>query len=671
MFCGSRWISKMPTSWFTQLSPSLNRIHRQILQYRGDQNNQGQREYKWDVVMINRSLYQLIRENTIEWVTREGLESGLMQQILDILATYSTKEKRVIVCDVVSVLLSQRHSLSRNITSLLYPFFHFRLVTRSFIQANLDSDKRLAKKLRKIVSAHTQFNAFSIQVVLTLYSFSDSFAKNVLRLLESVVTETQCETIHRVQSAPCSCSHCVNKKREMAMDSRNCPDFDTLDRVWKSVIRHFSLDASNPVLSKTKSLLLQLALDSTFPPFSPFACRLLLDLYQILGINAFIDDAESLWNSTNPRCCALMTCLVSHSTLLDTNSALTVLNEMCLTSEWTESMQSLLLHALYLRLSAPHTPLSPRTLARLQSIALILSTHLQNNTTTSNNSNSNSNNSNNNNNNSSNNSSNSNSTTTTTTTTNNNNNNNSHSHTHFPALIHAVGWLLIREIPSLPLCCRQWRLHLCPHCSRGKTTCWLCETELVDWGNGETDGGCAWKPPDSVHRCRCGSQHPFERHACLCENGDFPVSFDYSISSSSEDEEADDDDADLMFEIKRIHLENEENRKRRAILGFDVWCSVLEFVSGRDLVEAACASRFLADAMKTNGVWRERYLRLFKHYRCGHGEKYVHCYYHLTERRVKSLLKRKKNEVICQVCGCVRRFTSVEEYEKHLQEKHS
>lgn len=632
LFCGSRWISKMPASWFTQLSPSLNRIHRQILQYRGDQNNPGQREYKWDELVIYRSLYQLIRENTIEWITREGLESGLMQQILDILATYSTKEKRVIVCDVVSVLLSQRHSLSRNITSLLYPYFHFRLVTRSFIQTNLDSDKRLAKKLRKIVSAHTQFNAFSIQVVLTFYSFSDSFAKNVLRLLESVVTETQCKTLHRLQPAPCSCSHCVNKKREIAVDSRNCPDFDTLDRVWKSVIRHFSLDASSSVLSKTKSLLLQLALDSTFPPFSPFACRLLLDLYQILGVNAFIDDAESLWNSTNPRCCALMTCLVSHSTLLDTNSALTVLNEMCLTSEWTESMQSLLLHALYLRLSAPHTPLSPRTLARLQSIALTLSTHLQSSNTS-------------------------------------HTHTHTHTHTHFPALIHAVGWLLIREIPSLPLCCRQWRLHLCPHCSRGKTTCWLCETELEDWGNGETNGGCAWKPPDSVHRCRCGCQHPFARHACLCENGDFPVSFDYSISSSSEDE--DDDDADLMFEIKRIRLENEENRKRRAVLGFDVWCSVLEFVSGRDLVEAACASRFLADAMKTNGVWRERYLRLFKHYRCGHGEKYVHCYYHLTERRVKSLMKRKKNEVICQVCGCVRRFASVEEYEKHLQEKHS
>lgn len=644
MFCGSRWISKMPTSWFTQLSPSLNRIHRQILQYRGDQSNQGQREYESCVPVINRSLYKLVRENTIEWVSREGLESGILQQILDILSTYSTKEKRVIVCDVVSVLLSQRHSLSRNITSLLYPFFHSRLVTHSFIQTNLDSDNRLAKKLRKIVSSHTQFNAFSIQVVLTLYSFSDSFAKNVLRLLESVVSDTQCETIHQLQSSPCSCSHCINKKRELSVDSRNCPDFNILDRVWKSVIRHFSLDTASPVLSKTKSLLLQLALDSTFPPFSPFACRLLLDLYQILGVNAFIDDAESLWNSTNPRCCALMTCLVSHSTLLDTNSALTVLNEMCLTSEWTESMQSLLLHTLYLRLSAPHTPLSPRTLARLQSIALTLSTHLQNNSL------------------------------------------DSHSHTHFPALLHAVGWLLLREIPSLPLCCKQWRLHLCSYCSRGKTTCWLCETELVDWRNGETGdtgdmketkeikeikGGCEWKPPDSVHRCRCGLQHPFVRHSCLCENGDFPVSFDYSISSSSEAEGDDDDDADLMFEIKRIRLENEENRKRRAVLGFDVWCSVLEFVSGRDLVEAACSSRFLADAMKTNGVWRERYLGLFKHYRCGHGEKYVHCYYHLTQRRVKSLMNRKKNEVVCQVCGCVRRFASVEEYEKHLQEKHS
>ena len=118
---GTRWISKMPTSWFTQLSPSLNRIHRQILQLRGDRNSQEQREYGWDREMMRRLFYKLVRENTIDWVTSEGLESGIMKQILDILTTYSTKEKRVIVCDVVSVLLSQRHSLSRDITSVLYP----------------------------------------------------------------------------------------------------------------------------------------------------------------------------------------------------------------------------------------------------------------------------------------------------------------------------------------------------------------------------------------------------------------------------------------------------------------------------------------------------------------------------------------------------------------------
>lgn len=439
--------------------------------------------------------------------------------------------------------------------------------------------------------------------------------------------DTQCETVHRVQPSPCSCSHCINKKREVSVEFRTCPDLGAVDRVWKSVIRHFSLDAASPVLSKTKSLLLQLALDASLPAFSPFTCRLLLDLYQILGVNTFIDDAESLWNSGSARCCALMTCLVSHSSLLDTSSALTVLDEMCLTSEWTAPLQSLLLHALYLRLSAPHAPLSARALARLQSIALALSSHLSGCAVT-----------------------------------------------HSPALLRAVGWLLLRELPSLPLCCRQWRLHLCSHCSRGNTSCWLCETQLQDWSSGETGEaryGCEWKPPNSVHRCLCGLSHQFVRHACLCENGDFPVSFDYSISSSSEDEAEGDDDADLMFEIKRIRQENEENRKRRAVLGFDVWCSVLEFLPAGDLVEAACASRFLADAMKTNGVWRERYLKLFRNYRCDHGEKYSHCYYRLTQWRVKSLMNRKKNEVICQVCGCVRRFASVEEYEKHLQEKHS
>ena len=439
--------------------------------------------------------------------------------------------------------------------------------------------------------------------------------------------------VHQVQPSHCSCSYCVNTKREISVDSRNSPDLSTVDRVWKSVIRHFSLDTASNVLSKTKSLLLQLALDSTFPPFSPFSCRLLLDLYQILGVNAFIDDAETVWNSQSPRCCALMTFLVSHSALLDTNSALTVLNEMCLTSEWTDSMQSLLLHALYLRLSVPHSSLSALSRTRLQNIALALSTHFQ-----------------------------------------------SHSHTHSPALLHAVGWLLLREIPSLPLCCRQWRLHLCSHCSRGKTACWLCETELKDcriWETGETgetgetNVGCEWKPPDSVHRCRCGLQHPFVRHECLCENGDFPVSFDYSISSSSEEGNDDDDEADLEFEIKRIRLEKEESRKRKAVLGFDVWCLVLEYLPATDLVETACASRFLADAMQTNGVWKERYLKLFKNYRCNHGEKYKHCYYSLTKNRLKSLMNRKKREVICQVCGCFRRFASIEEYEKHLEERHS
>lgn len=410
----------------------------------------------------------------------------------------------------------------------------------------------------------------------------------------------------------CQCSNCYGKDRYLSSSQRIQRNTDDLFRAWRNAVQQFPPNSSISTIAKMKAIFVSTALSPSVPPLSPFASRVLLDLYNSLGLLAFVDDVETLWDSQSRHCCELLSCVIAHSSLLDVGSVITVLHEMCTTSQWSQSMAQLVLHCLCSRLSKPHNSLSELSKSRLETVVRCLQPHVEDQPV---------------------------------------------------PVVHCVGWLVLNEIPSLQLCCRTWRLHVCGRCGKGRTACAYCDVLLE--APRELGGRCGWRPPQSKHCCGCGVEHMDRRkQGCLCEAGDYPMSFDYSISSSSDDED------DLVFEMKRIKLEVMEEMKHQPLFGYDVWLNVFSFLSLKDFSQMASVNHQFLEISQTDGVWKERFSSLFTHYRCNHRKNYVHNYFRMAKRRIQSLRHLKGREIICQFCGCIRRFDSREEYQKHVMESH-
>ena len=147
---------------------------------------------------------------------------------------------------------------------------------------------------------------------------------------------------------------------------------------------------------------------------------------------------------------------------------------------------------------------------------------------------------------------------------------------------------------------------------------------------------------------------------CYCARGCYVLSYDYSIS----------DDSSSETEDKRLCLDVESIRRMahtRKQLSADEWLDVMDFCDLRSIFCLSAASRRLQQLSANEWVWKTRYKRLFKHFCCKHLRRYEHNYKKLLKKRLCSVRKLKPGEVLCQYCGCAKRFESREAYRQHVK----
>ena len=190
------------------------------------------------------------------------------------------------------------------------------------------------------------------------------------------------------------------------------------------------------------------------------------------------------------------------------------------------------------------------------------------------------------------------------------------------------------------------------------------------------DGKCDGKSDDVMGDGKCGCvkygdaemaagkrMNDTNTNTCYCARGCYVLSYDYSIS----------DDSSSEMEDKRLCLDVESIRRAvdaRKDLSADEWLHVTDYCDLRSLIALSATNSRLRRLCANDWVWKTRYRRLFRHFRCKHSRRYEHRYEPLLKKRLHSLRKLKPGEVICQYCGCAKRFENRESYREHVESRH-
>lgn len=474
----------------------------------------------------------------------------------------------------------------------------------------------------------------------------------------------------------CSCSACINKDRALSFSQLQCANVSDYLDAWSRAIHCFPIAAQQSILPHLL-LLMERDLAQTSLHPSLFVLELFQFCFSRSGHNCVLDGIELLWNTNpSPSTLALLSALLAHTSSLSTPEILSILVMLWREASPSISLLHLTLHVLWVRLSLHSADSSIQP--SLEDLLLLLQ--------------------------------------------------------HVPValwdslpflLVHAVGCLLARQCPSLRLCCGRWRVHLCPACLQQlshvaeETLCPVCvanpalvRASFVRNPSGvEKVSGCDWVPGEP-HVCPCcgeaceygmcgcvmgggvmgdsgkgdgrkcdgvkgygvmgdgkcdgetsAGKRMNDTNTCYCARGCYVLSYDYSIS----------DDSSSEMEDKRLCLDVESIRRAvdaRKDLSADEWLHVTDYCDLHSLIVLSATNSRLQQLCANDWVWKTRYRRLFRHFRCKHSRRYEHRYEPLLKKRLHSLRKLKPGEVICQYCGCAKRFENRESYREHVESRH-
>ena len=453
----------------------------------------------------------------------------------------------------------------------------------------------------------------------------------------------------------CSCSACINKDRVLSFSQLQCANVSDYLDAWSRAIHCFPIAAQQSILPHLL-LLMERDLAQTNLHPSLFVLELFQFCFSRSGHNCVLDGIELLWNTNpSPSTLALLSALLAHTSSLSTPEILSILVMLWREASPSISLLHLTLHVLWVRLSLHSADSSIQSsledlLLLLQQVPVALWDSLP------------------------------------------------------FLLVHAVGCLLARQCPSLRLCCGRWRVHLCPACLQQlsrvaeETLCPVCVASpalvrasfVRNPSCVEKVSGCDWVPGEP-HVCPCCGEvceygmcgfgkgggvmgdddersvgnrvNDTTTSTCYCARGCYVLSYDYSIS----------DDSSSEMEDKRLCLDVESIRREvdaRKDLSADEWLHVTDYCDLRSLIALSATNSRLRRLCANDWVWKTRYRRLFRHFRCKHSRRYEHRYEPLLKKRLHSLHKLKPGEVICQYCGCAKRFENRESYREHVESRH-
>lgn len=484
----------------------------------------------------------------------------------------------------------------------------------------------MVKCVTKEVMSGFEISPSFLYTLFCIFPFHSSFYQSFSFYLEYVCNQTKPLVTHHSVLCSCHCSSCIHKSIRTEIVLLEFKENSTFVKAWRTDLRQIPLENSNNIISCLIDILVTNILEGKCDEF--FSSRLVLECFQVVNREKILDVIEQIWNNhpTN-NSLHFLSVILSHCSSLSFSDVLFVLSQITREAQPTSALINLFIHVLFAWI--------PRwkqdSLDQLKIVIQWMNTCVEK------------------------------------------------AWNEVPIIVRAI---ISRSYVPIPFCCSRWCVHLCSDCRQfifplqSYLRCYWCETWSID--SFELNSQCNWREGQSDHLCPlcqtdcCIPQrdvdHPYS--SCLCSRGIYPLSFNYDCYESSSDESEFEDKRQRIEEFNEYAFRIREQQKWWNHLNLDVFLRVCDFLPVSSLLILEETNHAFQKIVLNEYMWKKRYKALFTEYCCKHSEKYRHKFKGLTLRRLKSMKKCKKNEFLCEYCGCSRRFTNREDYEIHIRDKH-
>lgn len=474
-----------------------------------------------------------------------------------------------------------------------------------------------------------------MHTILSILPFHPSFYSNTCLYLNYLFDQNKSEVIEQTFEFPCRCTSCLSQSKEKQLFILQEKDTSQYLKVLKMDLHAYPYELSIHLTSSLIDSILSYIFQS--PTKDCFPTKFLMDCFSYVDRDKIMDCIEILWNhrqSESSLYC--LSILLAHCSLLSFQDVLFILNQMISETTPSSAIIRLFAHVLITRSSSlSHSFISSQQLQQVFTwITAAPSETLM-------------------------------------------------------ILPSYIKWFLSKKYQLFyTFCCSKWCCHLCSSCQNQTNIilqsfflCPFCSSGSASVLTDLTDqSSCLWKEGEERHTCPvcahdcCQDQiednNPYK--TCLCDNGKFPLTYNYDLFDSESENE-------MEFEEKRIHLQTLLKRTNQMKeekywwnhMNLDVLLNVCSFLPISSIVSLCRVNSDMKTVVSNEWLWKCIYVRLFNNYHCQHDKKYKHVYSKLVKRRIVSMRRWKKNEILCNYCGCCRRFCDLETYKQHVVEKHS
>lgn len=464
-----------------------------------------------------------------------------------------------------------------------------------------------------------------LHTVFSLLPFHKSFHSVFSSYLKFLVTYQTIKPTEQLVERKCSCSYCLRK--DSVVTSELIPPVlsPSLISVWKNNLRLLPIDSAQNTISQIiDGILAILPEERTEVNLVSILSQLLFECFHIIGRNKVLDVVELLWSArTHTPSIHLLSLILCHCTVLSPSDVLFIVCQIVSEAESSECVVKLILHVLLTHSTAWQ---------QVQSDMNTLFTWLQ-----------------------------------------------SIPDTIWNEISPVIKWYIAVHYPSQSFCCVRWCVHLCQHCRSVQSIsshlqCPFCSPSECSG----MQSNCTWKEGESNHCCPycqmdcCAAieegTNPYT--SCLCSGGRFPLTYNYDLFDSESSDNEFEDKRQCIEHLLQIKEQIIESRLWWNRMNLDVFLRVCQYLPYASLVTLATVNSDMQCIVDNQSIWKQRYWELFQQYRCTHPEGHSHDYKKLVIRRLKSIRRRKKHEIVCQYCGCCKRFSQDEDYSKHVIEIH-
>lgn len=474
-----------------------------------------------------------------------------------------------------------------------------------------------------------------MHTVLSILPFHPSFYSNTCLYLNYLFDQNKSEVVEQTLELPCRCTSCLYLSKEKQLLILQEKDISQYRKVLKMDLHAYPYELSIQLTSSLIDSILSYIFQSTTKDCFP--TEFLMDCFSYVDRNKIIECIETLWNhrqfESSIDCLSI---LLSHSSLLSFQDVLFILNQMI-----SEATPSFAIIRMFSHILITHSSSLSHTFTSSQQLQQIFAwiTAVPSETLT--------------------------------------------------ILPSYIRWILSKKYHSFyTFCCSRWCCHLCSSCQNQTNiilqsffNCPFCSSNFTSvLTDIPKESSCLWKEGEEKHTCPvchydCCQDHIVDNKpykSCLCDEGKFPLAYNYELFDSESESE-------MEFEEKRIHIQtlNELTKQMKEKeywwnhMNLDVLLNICSFLPISSIVEFGRVNNDMKIVVSNEWLWKCVYLRLFRNYHCQHDKKYKHVYSKLVKRRIASMNRWKKNEILCNYCGCCRRFCDLEAYRQHVVEKHS